>query len=137
MRRGLGAIAGVAVVFVCLGVSEAAESASGKLERISLEELVAGVQSRSLYVYDNNDRSIYQRNHIPSAIHLDPGDPDLTLFPSDKRSSLVFYCKNEWCTASHVGARIALRQGYRNVRVFPDGIEGWIKAGQRVESVSP
>jgi len=35
--------------------------------------------------------------------------------------------------ASHIAARAAAKQGYRNVFVMPDGIEGWLKAGKRFE----
>ncbi len=36
--------------------------------------------------------------------------------------------------ASHAAAREAVKLGYRNVAVMPDGIMGWVKAGKRVES---
>ncbi len=36
--------------------------------------------------------------------------------------------------ASHWAAREAVRLGYTNVYVMPDGITGWVRAGKRVES---
>lgn len=36
--------------------------------------------------------------------------------------------------ASHSAARVAVRLGYANVYVMPDGIMGWLRAGKRVES---
>lgn len=38
--------------------------------------------------------------------------------------------------ASHQAAREAAKLGYTNVFVMPDGIQGWVKAGRRVESGS-
>jgi rhodanese-related sulfurtransferase len=35
--------------------------------------------------------------------------------------------------ASHIAARAAAKAGYRKVFVMPDGIEGWLKAGKRIE----
>ena len=46
---------------------------------------------------------------------------------------LVFYCYNEHCHASHIGARSAVKLGYSNVFVLPVGITGWKKAGKAIE----
>jgi rhodanese-related sulfurtransferase len=35
--------------------------------------------------------------------------------------------------ASHAAAREAAKLGYTNVFVMPDGIQGWVKAGKKVE----
>lgn len=35
--------------------------------------------------------------------------------------------------ASHAAAREAAKLGYPNAFVMPDGIQGWLKAGKRVE----
>jgi rhodanese-related sulfurtransferase len=35
--------------------------------------------------------------------------------------------------ASHAAAREAVKLGYTNVFVMPDGIQGWVKAGKKVE----
>ena len=66
---------------------------------------------------------------------MNPREPDLSLFPSDKKSQLVFYCKNTWCMASHKGAQVALENGYPNSYVYAEGIDGWIDAGQPVENI--
>lgn len=38
--------------------------------------------------------------------------------------------------ACHEGAGSALKQGYKNVFVMPDGIRGWEKAAKPVEPMS-
>jgi rhodanese-related sulfurtransferase len=35
--------------------------------------------------------------------------------------------------ACHGAARVAAKAGYKNVFIMPAGIEGWVKAGKRVE----
>jgi rhodanese-related sulfurtransferase len=35
--------------------------------------------------------------------------------------------------ACHGAARAAARQGYTRVFIMPAGIEGWVKAGKKVE----
>lgn len=53
--------------------------------------------------------------------------------PADKNTTLVFYCANTKCTASHDAAKRATAAGYKNVDVMVDGIQGWVKAGKPVE----
>jgi rhodanese-related sulfurtransferase len=100
---------------------------------ISTQELSQGVKDKSLHVYDNNIASIYQAGHIPTAVFMDYLAPDVSLFPADKNAPLVFYCKNTRCSASEAGARFSWYQGYSNVRVYPDGIDGWKAAGMDLE----
>jgi rhodanese-related sulfurtransferase len=35
--------------------------------------------------------------------------------------------------ASHTGAGRAIKLGYKNVFVMPEGIAGWVKAGKQVQ----
>jgi rhodanese-related sulfurtransferase len=69
-----------------------------------------------------------QRRRDPQEARRDPGE-----LPADKARALVFYCANEQCGASHTAAEKARLAGYRDVRVLPAGIFGWIDAGKTVE----
>ncbi len=103
---------------------------------ISTEDLGKGIKERSLMIFDNNSPELYEKKHIPTAVHMDFDHPDPKILPPEKNSPLVFYCKNTRCTASHEGARYAKSQGYTQVRVYPLGIDGWEKAGMPLESGS-
>ncbi len=50
--------------------------------------------------------------------------------PANKSTSLVFYCANTRCTASHTAAKRAMDAGFKDVSVMSDGIQGWKKSGQ-------
>jgi rhodanese-related sulfurtransferase len=54
--------------------------------------------------------------------------------PQDKSTTLVFYCANTACTASHAAASRAMNAGFKNVSVLADGIQGWKKSGKPVSS---
>ena len=57
--------------------------------------------------------------------------------PEDLKATLVFYCYNPSCTASHTAARRALAAGYSDVSVLSDGIIGWrLNGGQVVNGKS-
>jgi rhodanese-related sulfurtransferase len=59
-----------------------------------------------------------------------------TELPASKDSKLVFYCANTRCQASHQAAQRAVDFGYTDVSVLPDGIKGWVDAGQATEKPS-
>jgi len=81
---------------------------------------------------DVNEPEIYAHYHIPGAIHVT--DEHLEHFlPKDKGATLVFYCYERRCTASHAAAREAVKLGYTHVLVMPAGILGWVNSGLPAE----
>lgn len=48
---------------------------------------------------------------------------------SDKERTLVIYCGFLACRRSHIGAKILVDNGYKNVYRYPAGITGWQEAG--------
>ncbi|MBA3820163.1 MAG: rhodanese-like domain-containing protein [Deltaproteobacteria bacterium] len=73
---------------------------------------------------------------IPGAVLLSDFETFLpSELPADKAKPLVFYCANTHCGASHEAAARALTAGYTNVRVLPDGIAGWVKAGKQTAQI--
>lgn len=68
---------------------------------------------------------------IPGAVLLSDSETYApSELPADKGKALVFYCANTHCGASDEAARKARFAGYTNVKVLPDGIAGWVKAGK-------
>ena len=73
---------------------------------------------------------------VPGAVLLTDSDSfQLSELPADKAKPLVFYCANTRCGASHTAAEKALTAGYTNVKVMPDGIAGWVKAGKKIQNI--
>ncbi len=54
----------------------------------------------------------------------------------DRSKPIVFYCRTH-CWASWNGAKRAIELGYRNVLWYPDGADGWEKAGHPLEDREP
>jgi rhodanese-related sulfurtransferase len=48
---------------------------------------------------------------------------------NNKERSLVVYCGFVACRRSHVGAKLLVDYGFRNVYRYPAGIAGWGQAG--------
>jgi rhodanese-related sulfurtransferase len=71
----------------------------------------------------------YDKGHIPGAINIPDGDFDKMLdrLPADKASPLYFYCEGLSCKLSSDSAAKAVKLGYTQVKVVPEGYPGWVK----------
>jgi rhodanese-related sulfurtransferase len=103
-----------------------------KYSLVSLRE-ARDLHGRSgVFFIDVNEREIYERYHIPGAIPVTSADLKHFL-PRDKQSTIVFYCAERRCFASNAAAREAIKLGYTQVFVMPQGIFGWVQAGLPAE----
>lgn len=85
-----------------------------------------------VFFMDVNEPEVYERYHIAGATPVT--NEDLRHFlPPDKQSTVIFYCAERRCYASHAAAREAIQLGYTHVLVMPEGIFGWVNAGLPVE----
>ena len=99
---------------------------------LTMAQVEALLGKPGVYIYDVNVPELWERGHLPGAIHIDR--PDFRrMLPRDKKAKLVFYCANRLCLASRAAAEEACRRGYRNVYVMPEGIFGWMGSGRPAE----
>jgi rhodanese-related sulfurtransferase len=71
----------------------------------------------------------FDKGHIPGAISLPDSDFDKLLdrLPADKNSALYFYCEGLSCKLSSDSAEKAVKLGYKQVKVVPEGYPMWVK----------
>src|SRR4029077_8995806 len=86
-------------------------------------------------VFDANSAETRTKfGSVPKATLLESSsDYSLDVLPKDKTTTLIFYCANPHCTASHSAAKRAVTAGYKDVRVMSVGIAGWKTAGMETE----
>ncbi len=73
----------------------------------------------------------YDKGHIPGAISLPDSQFDKLAaerLPADKAAPVYFYCDGLACKLSNDSAEKAVKLGYSNVKVVPEGYPGWEKA---------
>jgi rhodanese-related sulfurtransferase len=109
-----------------------------QIPAVSVDELDHMLAHHDCQAVDaNGDITRRRMGVIPGAVLL--GDPEspasVGQLPSDKARALVFYCANPACGASHDAARRAITAGYTHVKVLPEGIAGWVKAGKQTSSI--
>lgn len=71
----------------------------------------------------------FDKGHIPGAISIPDAEFDKMLdrLPADKASPLYFYCEGLGCRLSSDSAAKAVKLGYTQVKVVPEGYPGWVK----------
>jgi rhodanese-related sulfurtransferase len=104
------------------------------LRTIPTEEVERLLAEGKAVVIDNNHPHVWAQGHVPSAIHLDPGDYTEAGLPTDKSATLVFYCAGPLCPMAPGAARRAIKMGYQNVFVMSAGISGWLEENKPVET---
>lgn len=107
---------------------------------IKTEEVQAFVQkgpeAGKYVMIDSRPAGRYHQAHIPTSVSLpyaemeklDKEGKTSTLLPEDKNTLLIFYCGGITCHLSPAGAKLAVKQGYTNVKVYSGGDPDWGKA---------
>jgi rhodanese-related sulfurtransferase len=106
-----------------------------RVATVSIDELDRMLASNECQAVDaNGDMTRQKMGIIPGAVLLTDAD-SIDKLPADRSRNLVFYCANTACGASHHAAAKAMMAGYTHVKVLPDGIAGWVKAGKKTLSI--
>ena len=107
---------------------------AGEYPDISIEELKAAIESKSVTVIDVNGAKSYERGHVPSAVEFGAVKDNLaSALPADKGALVVAYCGGPSCSAYTRAANAAKELGYTNVKHLSAGISGWLQAGEATE----
>jgi len=115
----------------------AATEAAAKVPTVTVDELDQLLAKNAAQPVDANGAGTRSKmGVIPGAVLLTDSESfQPSELPADKSKALVFYCGNTSCSASHCAAGKAIIAGYTNVKILPEGIAGWVKAGKKTASV--
>ncbi|QCD51807.1 rhodanese-like domain-containing protein [Campylobacter sp. RM16192] len=100
---------------------------------LSINQAEKMLGQKDTYFVDMSSPAGRISGHIPGAILNNADDLNISLLPKDKKAHLIFYCDNRMSFDSSVAAKVAKSQGYENLYILSDGIEGWIIAGNKFE----
>jgi rhodanese-related sulfurtransferase len=104
---------------------------------LSTEEFKNIVDKKSSLIFDARTGKYDNGERIPGAKSLSAASSaeEVTNAIPDKNASIVTYCANPKCPASAALAEHLKKLGYTNIMEYPEGIDGWIKAGNKVDKV--
>jgi rhodanese-related sulfurtransferase len=107
------------------------------LPEVTIDEVDTALAKSEWQAVDANGEGTRKKMGIlPGAVLLTDSETFvMSELPADKSKGLVFYCANTHCGASHEAASRARIAGYKNVKVMPEGIAGWVKAGKKVQTI--
>jgi rhodanese-related sulfurtransferase len=103
-----------------------------------LEKLVAVGSEKGKYtLIDSRPLHLFQEGAIPTSIDLpyDEFDKLIDRLPKDKNAMIVFYDSGPSCNMSPTSAAKAHKLGYTNIRIYKDGMPGWLGKNFGVLSV--
>ncbi|GAA4573027.1 DUF4440 domain-containing protein [Planotetraspora kaengkrachanensis] len=103
---------------------------------ISREELRSAIDTGAVTVVDGLPEPAYRRRHLPGALNLTAEDAEKSandLLP-DRSAPIVAYSTDVACTRGPGLVAELKRLGYRDVRLYAEGIEDWAGSGLPVES---
>ena len=134
----LASAVGYANCGVCgIGEKGDKDKQAGKKEAtINTTALAAMVAAKAqVIILDARSGKFDDGKRIPGAKSLNAGstDEEIKAMLPDKSALIVTYCANLKCPASHELAERLMKAGYMNLIEYPEGIEGWEKAGHKVE----
>jgi len=104
--------------------------------KMTVDVVAKHLSEKNFHVYDANSAESFAKGHVPGALHLPFDSITAEKLPQTKGDTLLFYCMNPKCNASHAAAKRAAELGYKNVYIMPAGIDGWTKAGKPTEKMS-
>lgn len=104
---------------------------------LPVAEVVSGLRSDGLRVFDCNPPEAWVRGHVPGAVNLDPMGFSPNDLPAATGAMLVFYAADESSAAAAFAARRAHALGHSNVWVMSAGLAGWENEGCPVARVRP
>jgi rhodanese-related sulfurtransferase len=118
----------------------------GKYQLLSTADLNSWVgQKKDMIIIDTMPADSFANGRIPGALNAelpktvmaDATDAQkaafIKLLGQDKNKPIVVYCGFVGCARSHLGAVIAVEQGFKNIYRVPGGIIAWQEAGFAVE----
>jgi len=114
-----------------------ATSYAAEVKDITIPELKAALAAKQVVLLDANGTKSWNEGHIAGAIDFKSSEDKLaSLLPKDKTALVVAYCGGPKCVAYKAAVAAAQKLGYTNVKHLPDGIKGWVKAGEPTEKGS-
>ncbi len=110
---------------------------AGQFPEITIDQLKAAMQAKSVTLLDVNGTESYKAGHIPGAIDYEASKEKLAAaLPKDKDALIVAYCGGPSCGAYAKAAKAAKDLGYKNVKHLSAGISGWKAGGEKTASKS-
>lgn len=112
--------------------SDCAVCSTNVVTTAQLDELINSKEG--VYLFDARSSKYDDGKRIPTGVSLsyNASAAEVAKAIPYKNSLVITYCSNLQCPASAKLAKHLHDLGYTNVKEYPEGIQGWVKAGKHV-----
>jgi len=90
-------------------------------------------KNKSFQLVDARPIMKYEGGHVPGAINIPKVLLAMNLDKLAKDKTIIFYCGGLHCGLSSASAKIAIKNGFKDVKVWYEGQPGWVKSGNYAE----
>ncbi|KKQ94803.1 MAG: Cytochrome c biogenesis protein, transmembrane region [candidate division CPR2 bacterium GW2011_GWC1_39_9] len=95
-------------------------------EVISTEELKSKIDAKTPFkLIDARSKDRYELEHLPNAINIPENELDKIKNVALPTEYLVVYCEGFGCPSAKEAKNVLAKKGYKNVRIYNEGIPGW------------
>jgi len=110
------------------------------LQLDKLEEILGNPdKTRPLVLVDTRPADLFDRAHIPGALSLPLSRLEKRSFgrlPENRAARLIFYDEGQGGESAARGAELAVKAGFTDVSILPEGAAGWVNAGKVLASTA-
>jgi protein-disulfide isomerase/rhodanese-related sulfurtransferase len=100
---------------------------------IHVAEMKKLLDDKSAIFVDVRGRGAFKEAHIPTAVNATIDQLQKKIPPELSKSKLIVFYEaggaDDSCTTSKTAGRILMQNGFKEVKVFKEGLEGWKKEG--------
>lgn len=98
-----------------------------------VKQLLSGPEAANYFIVDARPANKFEGGHVPGAVSIPKVvlAENLEKLPKDK--TIIFYCGGLHCKLSPQSAEFAMQNGFSKVKVWYEGMPGWIKTGNYAE----
>ncbi|NDV27648.1 rhodanese-like domain-containing protein [Desulfovibrio sp. JC010] len=119
-------------------LAELSHAQPAEVLEITTADLVESYNEGKFFFIDARGEMEFAMGHVPGAVNL-PSEKEGEEFTAllaqiDPNIAIVVYCDGLTCGKSLIVAKKLLENGFRNVSVYNEGIDGWISAGMDLEA---
>ncbi|TIH11482.1 rhodanese-like domain-containing protein [Marinifilum sp. JC120] len=109
-----------------------------EIGEINTVDLVQDFAPGKFFFVDARSDMEFSMGHIPGALSIPSGLEDeafaAKLVLIDQNLPVIIYCDGLECGKSLIVAKKLIKNGFRSVSVYTEGIDGWLGAGMDLEA---
>jgi rhodanese-related sulfurtransferase len=116
--------------FVPCGINDAPVADPPMIHVAEMKKLL---EDKSATFVDVRGSGAFKEAHIPTAVNATIDQLQKKIPPELSKSKLIVFYEaggaDDSCTTSKTAGRILMQNGFKEVKVFKEGLEGWKKEG--------